>query len=163
MTDALFRRRQFLTGDGFDGDALTPSKSVASLSVSVIFRCVTVIDATRGFGALMATSSVGSALAFLSACQTAKGDARLPEESVHLAASVLAVGYRGVIGTLWSIGDADVPLVADEFYRHLKEDQTDADGRVHAAYALHGATEVLRKEVGESEFLHWAAFVHFGL
>jgi CHAT domain-containing protein len=112
---------------------------------------------------LMTTSAAGAMLAFLSACQTARGDAKLPEEAVHLAAGVLAVGYRAVIGTLWSIGDADAPLVADEFYRRLKEDQTNAEGRVHAAYALHGATETLRKEVGESNFQRWAAFVHFGL
>jgi hypothetical protein len=112
---------------------------------------------------LMAASVAGATLAFLSACQTAKGDAKLPEEAVHLAAGMLAVGYRAVIGTLWSIGDEDAPLVADEFYRRMKKDQTDVEGRVHAAYALHGATEVLRKEVGESNFHRWAAFVHFGL
>jgi CHAT domain-containing protein len=112
---------------------------------------------------LMATSVAGATLAFLSACQTAKGDAKLPEEAVHLAAGMLAVGYRAVIGTLWSIGDEDAPLVADEFYRRMKKDQTDAEGRAHAAYALHGATEVLRKKVGESNFHRWAAFVHFGL
>ena len=41
-------------------------------------------------------------LAFLSACQTSVGDKSLSEEAVHLAAGMLAVGYRGVIATMWS-------------------------------------------------------------
>jgi CHAT domain-containing protein len=37
--------------------------------------------------------------AFLSACQTATGDENLPDEAVHLAAGMLAAGYRSVIAT----------------------------------------------------------------
>jgi CHAT domain-containing protein len=40
-------------------------------------------------------------LAFLSACQTAQGDSELPDQVVHLAASLLFCGFRSVIGTLW--------------------------------------------------------------
>ncbi|KAJ6461773.1 CHAT domain-containing protein [Mycena sanguinolenta] len=43
-------------------------------------------------------------LAFLSTCQTATGSKELQDESVHLAAGMLLAGYRGVIGTMWSIG-----------------------------------------------------------
>lgn len=42
-------------------------------------------------------------LAFLSACETAKGDAEQPDETVHLAASMLFAGFRSVIGTLWYV------------------------------------------------------------
>jgi CHAT domain-containing protein len=42
-----------------------------------------------------------AAFAFLSACQTAKGDERQPDQAVHLAASLLFCGFRSVIGTLW--------------------------------------------------------------
>lgn len=41
------------------------------------------------------------ALAFLSACQTAKGDASRPDEHIHLAASMLFAGFQGVVGTMW--------------------------------------------------------------
>ncbi|KAG9125055.1 hypothetical protein FRC07_009145 [Ceratobasidium sp. 392] len=51
-------------------------------------------------------------LAFLSACQTATGDAALPDEAVHLAAGLLFAGYPTVIATMWSIQDQDAPLVA---------------------------------------------------
>jgi CHAT domain-containing protein len=40
-------------------------------------------------------------LAFLSACQTAKGDHNAPDQAVHLAASMLFCGFRSVVGTLW--------------------------------------------------------------
>jgi CHAT domain-containing protein len=40
-------------------------------------------------------------LAFLSACETAKGDKRVPDQAVHLAASMLFCGFRSVIGTMW--------------------------------------------------------------
>jgi CHAT domain-containing protein len=37
-------------------------------------------------------------LAFLSACETAKGDKTTPDEALHLAASA---GFRGVVATMW--------------------------------------------------------------
>jgi CHAT domain-containing protein len=40
-------------------------------------------------------------LAYLSACQTAKGDKNAPDQAVHLAASMLFCGFRSVIGTMW--------------------------------------------------------------
>jgi CHAT domain-containing protein len=40
-------------------------------------------------------------LAFLSACQTAKGDQNAPDQAVHLAASMLFCGFKSVIGTMW--------------------------------------------------------------
>jgi CHAT domain-containing protein len=40
-------------------------------------------------------------LAFLSACHTAKGDHKLPDQAVHLAASLLFCGLRSVVGTMW--------------------------------------------------------------
>jgi CHAT domain-containing protein len=42
-------------------------------------------------------------LAYLSACQTAKGDRNAPDQVVHLAASMLFCGFRSVIGTMWYV------------------------------------------------------------
>jgi CHAT domain-containing protein len=39
--------------------------------------------------------------AFLSACETAKGDRSQPDQAVHLAASLLFCGFRSVIATMW--------------------------------------------------------------
>jgi CHAT domain-containing protein len=40
-------------------------------------------------------------LAFLSACETAKGDTKTPDEAIHLAASLLFAGFGGVFATMW--------------------------------------------------------------
>jgi CHAT domain-containing protein len=40
-------------------------------------------------------------LAFLSACETAKGDEEQPDQTVHLAAAMLFVGFRSVVATMW--------------------------------------------------------------
>jgi len=111
---------------------------------------------------LMSQSLPHARLAFLSACQTATGDAALPEEAVHLAAGMLNAGYKSVIGTMWSIGDKDAPLVADTFYETLCRQVTNGE-EITPAYALHEATKRLRKEVGEENFVKWVPFVHFGI
>lgn len=100
--------------------------------------------------------------AFLSACQTATGDEKLPEEAVHLAAGMLMAGYRSVIATMWAIKDDDAPLIADGVYAHLMKPHTAVEGGEHAAHALHHAVARLREKVGEREFARWVPFIHLG-
>lgn len=50
---------------------------------------------------LMPLSLPNAFLAFLSACETAKGDAKQPDQTVHLAAAMLFVGFKSIIGTMW--------------------------------------------------------------
>lgn len=50
---------------------------------------------------LMRSNLEGAILAFLSACETAKGDETQPDQTVHLAASMLFAGFRSVICTMW--------------------------------------------------------------
>jgi CHAT domain-containing protein len=40
-------------------------------------------------------------LAFLSACETAKGDSDTPDEVMHIAASLMFAGFHSVVGTMW--------------------------------------------------------------
>lgn len=40
-------------------------------------------------------------LAYLGACETAKGDKYQPDQAVHLAASMLFCGFRSVVATMW--------------------------------------------------------------
>jgi CHAT domain-containing protein len=47
-------------------------------------------------------------LAFLSACETAKGDRDQPDQMVHLAAAMLFCGFRSVIGTMWCVAQLHV-------------------------------------------------------
>lgn len=106
-------------------------------------------------------------VAFLSACQTATGDQQRPEEAVHLAAGMLVTGYRTVFATMWSIVDADAPLISENVYAHLLEDIIVGDGEgrtvLDAAHALHRSVETLRQHVGEADFVRWVPFVHFGV
>lgn len=101
-------------------------------------------------------------LAFLSACQTAAGDEMLVQESVHLAAGMLSVGFRGVIATMWSITDSDAPIVADNVYAQLfKDSEPDP---TQAAHALDKAIKKLIKDSnGTKSFLEWVPFIHIGI
>ncbi|VDB88195.1 unnamed protein product [Peniophora sp. CBMAI 1063] len=108
------------------------------------------------------TSTTGrKELAVLSACQTATGDAKVPEEAVHLAAGMLMTGFRSVIATMWSIGDDDAPIVMEAFYDYLVH-KANGDGAL-SAHALHYATKILREKVGERKFMHWVPFIHLGV
>jgi CHAT domain-containing protein len=40
-------------------------------------------------------------LAYLSACETAKGDEKHADEAVHLAATMLFAGFKSVVATMW--------------------------------------------------------------
>jgi CHAT domain-containing protein len=42
--------------------------------------------------------------AYLSACETAKGDAKQPDQVMHLAAAMLFAGFKSVVATMWSVG-----------------------------------------------------------
>ena len=100
-------------------------------------------------------------LAFLSACQTATGDEALPEEAIHLAAGMIMAGYRGVIATMWSIGDEDAPLIAEKVFEHwLQAGKPDAR---KAAISLHKATASLREKVGMRAFEKWVPYIHIGV
>ncbi|KAJ6599666.1 CHAT domain-containing protein [Mycena sp. CBHHK59/15] len=103
-------------------------------------------------------------LAFLSACQTATGSQQLQDESLHLTAGMLLAGYRGVIGTMWSIKDNDAPQVASDVYAHLLEGSR--PDLTRAAEALHLAIRKLQDQVrlgAKNSFLRWVPFIHFGV
>lgn len=104
--------------------------------------------------------------AFLSACQTATGDAEQPDEAIHLAAGMLLAGYNGVIASLWSIGDNDAAAVADNVYGFLFKEGKAPDSRM-AARALHNAVRNLREKhtgrFGGTNFTAWLPYIHVGM
>lgn len=100
-------------------------------------------------------------LAFLSACQTATGDKKLADEAVHLASGMMMAGYPSVIATMWSVMDADAPIIAKEVYgRLLKDGKMDYRS---SAWALHEAVAQLRAKVGDKAFERWAPYIHIGI
>jgi len=125
-------------------------------------------DGRLDLAAIMEQNINNCELAFLSACQTSTGDEKLSEEAVHLAAGMLAVGYRSVVATMWSIKDEYGPVVAEGFYRYLTEEETTPGqpgiGSANASRALHQAIQVIRQQVGDTEegLLTWVPYVHFG-
>lgn len=54
---------------------------------------------------LMALDLPSAFFAFLSACETAKGDANQPDQAIHLAATMLYAGFKSIVGTMWSVDD----------------------------------------------------------
>jgi CHAT domain-containing protein len=50
---------------------------------------------------LMKLNTPNALLAFLSACESARGDKSQPDQAVHLAASMLFCGFRSIIATMW--------------------------------------------------------------
>jgi tetratricopeptide (TPR) repeat protein len=58
---------------------------------------------------IMQSHIPNASLAFLSACETAKGDENIPDEAMHLASAMLFAGYRGVVGTMWSVSSIFLP------------------------------------------------------
>ena len=108
---------------------------------------------------------------FLSACQTGTGDEKLSDEVAHIAAGMLAVGYRGVVGTMWSISDTHAPEIAKGFYEHLLDGVPRGEGgrkRLDSSYAARALDESIRKtreQLGDSEdaLLTWVPYVHFGI
>lgn len=101
-----------------------------------------------------ALSLSGAELAFLSACETARGRIDLANEPVHLSGAFQQAGYRQVVATSWPIEGEFAGRVAFCFYADLRGD---AD---RAAYALHGAIRAAREQ---HEVFHWASFVHSGV
>ena len=111
---------------------------------------------------------VGVDLAFLSACQTSTGDEKLSEEAVHLAAGMLAAGFKGVVATMWLIKDRYAPEFAEDFYKNLIKGGDSFSGE-RAAHAIHHAAQNLRQKLAleksdlERSLLVWVPYVHFGL
>ena len=118
-------------------------------------------DGPLSLADLLKASFEHTQLAFLSACQSAAGDAGIPEEAFHLASGMLAAGYSSVVGTMWSIHDQDAPFVAEEFYRYLMDD-SGGDVR-RSAYALHHAVTKLRQRIGDDAINRWAPYIHVGV
>ena len=98
-------------------------------------------------------------LMFLSACQTATGTTRLPDEAIHFAAAAQLLGYQHVIATMWAIADAPAAAIAQDVYTQLAG--PDRPSPAQAARALHHATGRLRAAYPDNPLL-WAPYMHFG-
>ncbi|KAB5588261.1 Protein kinase rad3 [Ceratobasidium theobromae] len=100
-------------------------------------------------------------LAFLSACYTAKGHPQMPNEALHLALTMMLLGFRSVVASMWALSDECAPIVTASFYnRVIKNGKVDL---TKVASALHFALHELRANVGEHMLLQWCPIIHFGV
>jgi tetratricopeptide (TPR) repeat protein/CHAT domain-containing protein len=102
--------------------------------------------------------------AFISSCHGADTDTQVnPDEIISLAAALQFCGYRGVVGTLWEMKDADGPSIAGHFYdcmfSHDVDGQVDVDVK-DSARALNNAIQEMKKKglIGQ-----WINFIHIGI
>ncbi|EIN06799.1 hypothetical protein PUNSTDRAFT_136629 [Punctularia strigosozonata HHB-11173 SS5] len=100
-------------------------------------------------------------MAFLSACETAKGDTNQPDQAVHLAAALLFAGFKSVIATLWSMEDADGPMVAAAVYEDIFSGDSEYIDPDVIPYALDAAVRRLRADHPEPS--RWAPYIHLGI
>jgi CHAT domain-containing protein len=117
-------------------------------------------ESTLELGTILQMPLPKSEFVFLAACQTAMGDTMLMNESFHLGAGFIAAGFRGAIGTMWSMADEDGPVVAEIIYSHLfchgREPQAN-----DAAEALQLAVNHLKSR--KVPYERWVPFIHMGV
>ncbi|EIN11238.1 hypothetical protein PUNSTDRAFT_63276 [Punctularia strigosozonata HHB-11173 SS5] len=118
-------------------------------------------DGTLTMERLMPVVVPEAFLAFLSACETAKGYKDQPDQAIHLAAMMLYAGFKSVIATLWSMEDVDGPMVAGLVYGELFRDDSEMLDPDDVPYALDAAVQKLREAHPEPS--RWAVYVHLGM
>lgn len=92
-------------------------------------------------------------LAYLSACETATGGLRLPDEAIHIASAFQLAGFRNTIGTLWRVPDRAAGDTATTIYPLLR--------RSSPAVAVNRASRQIREKYLANPY-EWAAFIHLG-
>ncbi|GAA3883405.1 CHAT domain-containing protein [Streptomyces sedi] len=100
-------------------------------------------------------------LAFLSACETARGPERLPDEALHLAGALQLAGFAHIVAAQWVAEDTAAQELTSHFYAELRSpDTADRLQPARSAYALHAAVRHIRQRFADP--LLWAAYVHIG-
>jgi len=97
-------------------------------------------------------------LAYLSACETARGAAELADEAIHISSAFQLAGYPHVIGTLWPIADNIAVHIAHDIYNALTIDPSHAS----PAHAVHAATQRWRDKFNGNNPILWASHIHTG-
>jgi tetratricopeptide (TPR) repeat protein len=102
--------------------------------------------------------------AFLSACDTYRGGASVPDESITLGSALQLAGYQHVIATLWQISGVTAPDISRLVYDQMikNDDGTIVINVDNAAEALRTAIRSLRHESPEIPPMYWAAYIHTG-
>jgi CHAT domain-containing protein len=100
-----------------------------------------------------------AALAFLSACETARTGITLADEAIQLASAFQLAGYQHVVATLWPINDRLAVAFAEGVYQALA---ASGNGPIDVAGAMHAATRRMRRRCGSDRPSAWASHIHAG-
>ncbi|KAJ7277729.1 CHAT domain-containing protein [Mycena rebaudengoi] len=122
--------------------------------------CLQLYGGTLKLETILQMSLPNAEFVFLAACQTAKGDVALVNESFHLGGGFIAAGFQGAIATMWSMEDEDGPVVAESVYSHLLG-SGNRPRASDAAKALQLAVQRLR-DAGVP-YDRWVPFIHLGI
>jgi CHAT domain-containing protein len=100
--------------------------------------------------------------AFLSSCHGAGIDTQgNPDEMISLAVALQFCGYRGVVGTLWEMKDADGPSIAEYFYGHMF--RHGVDGKVDVKDSAEALNKAIQKMTKTGFIREWINFIHIGI
>jgi CHAT domain-containing protein len=123
--------------------------------------CLLLYESTLTLDAILRLQLPHAEFAFLSACETIRGDDKVINEALHLGGGFIAAGFQGAIGTLWNMADEDGPKLAEEVYGHLFRNPG-LPKVTDVAQALHIAVGMLRQSKPSSPE-RWAPFIHIGV
>jgi CHAT domain-containing protein len=90
------------------------------------------VDGRLTLRELMRVNHPKAQLAYLSACESGAVDENQPDEAINLAATMLFVGFKSVIATMWSVTSLSFPgpqilLVTQVDERHRRTLRSGAD------------------------------------
>jgi hypothetical protein len=94
-------------------------------------------------------------LAYLSACETARGGTHLADEGITLASAFRLAGYTHAVAALWPVLDSTSTATAKVFYGKAVADKAEP------AVALHHAQLMMRAKYPDLPS-RWAAYLHAG-
>jgi CHAT domain-containing protein len=122
--------------------------------------CLQLYGGTLELETILQMSLPNAEFVFLAACQTAKGDAGLVNESFHLGGGFIAAGFQGAIATMWSMMDEDGPPVAETVYSNLL-----GSGQRPRASEAAKALQLAVRRMRDAGVPHerWVPFIHLGI
>ncbi|KAJ7464384.1 CHAT domain-containing protein [Mycena latifolia] len=121
-------------------------------------------DRQLDLGSILQMSLPNPESVFLAACQMAAGDTELVNESLHLGGAFIAVGFKAVIGSMWTMMDRDGPIIAEAVYSHLFD-----QGKLKRLKASHPeakdtaeALQIVVRKLRDSgvSYERWMPFTH---
>ncbi|MFF9374260.1 CHAT domain-containing protein [Streptomyces griseoluteus] len=105
-----------------------------------------------------AQSASRSFLAYLAACDTARGRANLTDQAMHLAGGVQSAGFAHVVASFWPLQSNTSLRMARDFYRHLGRRTVSHDDVARAVD--HAARAAREASPGRPSW--WTPFHHIG-